>query len=71
MSKEKIVLNIIKRIESKLDNKENISVSDVASISGFTKRYMQKIFKEQVHLTISSYIKRRRLTKAAILIKLT
>ncbi|EPY1872527.1 helix-turn-helix domain-containing protein, partial [Salmonella enterica subsp. enterica serovar Reading] len=68
---EKIVLNIIKRIESKLDNKENISVSDVASISGFTKRYMQKIFKEQVHLTISSYIKRRRLTKAAILIKLT
>lgn len=44
MSKEKIVLNIIKRIESKLDNKENISVSDVASISGFTKRYMQKNF---------------------------
>ncbi|ECC3555053.1 helix-turn-helix domain-containing protein [Salmonella enterica subsp. salamae] len=71
MNKELIVLNVIERIESRLEKKENISVDEVADISGFTKRYIQKIFKEQTKMNISSYIKRRRLTKAAILIKLT
>lgn len=71
MNKESIVLNIIERIESRLEKKENISVNEVANISGYTKRYTQKIFKEQTGMNISSYIKRRRLTYAAILIKLT
>ena len=71
MNKEIIVLNIIERIESQLVKKKNISVDEVARISGFTKRYTQKIFKEQTNMNISSYIRRRRLTQAAILIKLT
>lgn len=71
MNKELIVLSVIEKIESRLEKKENISVDEVADISGFTKRYIQKIFKEQIKMNISSYIKRRRLTKAAILIKLT
>ncbi|MFV8760557.1 helix-turn-helix domain-containing protein [Yersinia enterocolitica] len=71
MNKESIVLSIIERIESKLEKKENIKVDEVANISGYTKRYTQKIFKEQINMNISSYIKKRRLSLAAIIIKLT
>lgn len=71
MNKESIVLSIIERIELKLEKKENINVDEVANISGYTKRYTQKIFKEQMGMNISSYIKKRRLTLAAIIIKLT
>lgn len=71
MNKKSIVLSIIERIESKLEKKENIKVDEVVNISGYTKRYTQKIFKEQLSMNISSYIKKRRLSLAAIIIKLT
>ncbi|OSK88082.1 helix-turn-helix transcriptional regulator [Escherichia coli] len=71
MNKEKIVLHIIERIEARIQKKENISVNEVAVIAGYTKRYTQKIFKEQTGMNISTYIRRRRLTQAAILIKMT
>ena len=71
MNKKSIVLSIIERIESKIEKKENIKVDEVANISGYTKRYTQKIFKEQLNMNISSYIKKRRLSLAAIIIKFT
>lgn len=71
MNPEHIVLSVIQRIESRLDKKETISVNEVANISGFSKRYIQKIFKERVQMPISTYIRKRRLTQAAIFIKLT
>ena len=49
MNPEHIVLSVIQRIESRLDKKETISVNEVANISGFSKRYIQKIFKERVN----------------------
>ncbi|EGF7348402.1 helix-turn-helix domain-containing protein [Escherichia coli] len=71
MTKKEIVMSVIKRIETKLQLMENISVDEVATISGYSKRYMQKIFQEVVGMKISKYIKKRKLTQAAILIKLT
>ncbi|HAZ3553666.1 TPA: helix-turn-helix domain-containing protein [Escherichia coli] len=71
MNPDHIVLSVIQRIEFRLDKKETISVNEVANISGFSKRYIQKIFKERVQMPISTYIRKRRLTQAAILIKLT
>lgn len=56
MNKESIVLNVIERIESRLEKKENIGVDEVTDISGFTKIYIQKTFKEQTKMNISSYI---------------
>ncbi|MBS9069757.1 helix-turn-helix transcriptional regulator [Escherichia coli] len=71
MKKKELILSIIKRIEEMLTQKKKISVNHVADISGFSKRYIQKTFKEETKLTISEYIRKRRLTQAAILIKLT
>ncbi|ENC0565724.1 helix-turn-helix transcriptional regulator [Escherichia coli] len=71
MHKEKTVEMVIEKIERRLDEKLRISVNDVAGFSGYSMRYVQKIFKEITGLKISDYIKKRRLTQAAILIKLT
>ncbi|HFK3790845.1 TPA: helix-turn-helix domain-containing protein [Escherichia coli] len=71
MTKKEIVMSVVKRIETKLQQMENISVDEVAAISGYSKRYMQKIFLEVIGMRISKYIKKRKLTQAAILIKLT
>lgn len=71
MSPKDIVDSIINRVETMLNNKINISVSDVEKISGYSKRYIQKIFKNITGMNISTYIKKRRLTQAAILLKLT
>ncbi|WP_432276495.1 AraC family transcriptional regulator [Escherichia coli] len=48
-----------------------MKVDEVAAISGYSKRYLQKIFEEVVGMTISKYIRKRKLTQGAILIKLT
>ncbi|AUT30085.1 AraC family transcriptional regulator [Escherichia marmotae] len=58
MTKKEIVMSVIKRIETKLQQMENISVDEVATISGYSKRYMQKIFQEVVGMRISKYIKK-------------
>lgn len=71
MEKKELILSVIKRIEEMLTQKKKVSVNYVADISGFSKRYIQKTFKEETKLTISEYIRKRRLTQAAILIKLT
>lgn len=46
MTKKEIVMSVIKRIETKLQQMENISVDEVATISGYSKRYMQKYFRK-------------------------
>lgn len=71
MKSKNIVDSIINRLERMLSNKNNISVSDVEKMSGYSKRYIQRIFKNITGVNISTYIKKRRLTQAAILLKLT
>lgn len=71
MNPKELVDSVINRVEIMLDNKNNISVSDVEKISGYSKRYIQRIFKNITGMNISTYIKKRKLTQAAILLKLT
>jgi len=71
MDSKEIVSGVIKKIEAKIYNKENISVADIENISGYSKRYMQKKFKSFTGMNISTYIRKRKLTQAAILLKLT
>ncbi|ELT6908076.1 helix-turn-helix transcriptional regulator [Salmonella enterica] len=71
MHKDKTVEMVIEKIERRLDEKLRVTVSDVARFSGYSIRHVQKMFKEITGLKISDYIKKRRLTQAALLIKLT
>lgn len=69
--KKRINIKRDKTHRKNVSQKKKISVDYVADISGYSKRYIQKIFKEQTKYSISEYIRKRRLTQAAILIKLT
>ncbi|EIQ1160676.1 helix-turn-helix transcriptional regulator, partial [Escherichia coli] len=71
MFKNKIAEGIIKKIEIKIYKNEKIKIDDIEKISGYSRRYIQFIFKEKTGMTISSYIRKRRLSHAAILIRLT
>lgn len=71
MFKNKIAEDIIKKIEIKIYKNEKIKIDDIEKISGYSRRYIQFIFKEKTGMTISTYIRKRRLSHAAILIRLT
>lgn len=55
---------IIDTIESDLEN--TLSITDIARVTGFSKRHIQNIFKKNVGINIYEYIRRRKLTRAAL-----
>ncbi|HAM3528469.1 TPA: helix-turn-helix domain-containing protein [Escherichia coli] len=71
MLKNKIIEGIIKKIETKIYKNEKINISDIEKISGYSRRYIQLIFKEKTGMKISTYIRKRKLSLSAILIRLT
>ncbi|EEW1928999.1 helix-turn-helix domain-containing protein, partial [Escherichia coli] len=50
---------------------KRITIKDLVSLSGYSRRHIQNIFKEITGISIGSYIRRRRLCRAAILVRLT
>ncbi|MCR9668865.1 helix-turn-helix domain-containing protein, partial [Vibrio parahaemolyticus] len=46
-------------------------LDDVANKAGYTKWYFQRLFKKVTGVTLASYIRARRLTKAAVELRLT
>ncbi|EAA1645070.1 hypothetical protein DPS92_23965 [Salmonella enterica subsp. enterica serovar Richmond] len=69
MFKKKVVSQIISYIESNIDIQ--IRIEDIASHSGFSRRYVQIIFKELIGIPIGKYLRTRRMMKAATLLRLT
>lgn len=67
----KLIDGLIEFIESRIHKNECVCIDDVTKISGYSKRHIQSIFKKKTGLTISTYIKKRRLSHAAIFIKFT
>ncbi|HCP5787302.1 TPA: helix-turn-helix domain-containing protein [Escherichia coli] len=61
--------NILNYIEDNLE--EELSVTVLVQYSGYGRRYLQLIFKKHIGVTIWKYIKHRRITRAAYLIRLT
>lgn len=63
------VSDILKWIESHVE--ERFSVEDVVKYSGFSRRYVYTIFKKYTGIPIGTYIRKRRLCRAAYKLKLT
>ena len=59
----KRIVEIINHIEDSLH--EDINVQTVASYSGYSSHHFQKMFAACVGMSLGTYIRRRRLTKAA------
>lgn len=69
MFKNKIVTQIINYIET--NNDDLIKIEDIASHSGFSRRYVQILFKEQMGMPVGQYLRNRRIMRAATLLRLT
>ncbi|HGU7952188.1 TPA: helix-turn-helix domain-containing protein [Escherichia coli] len=69
--KKIIVQMIVNKIEDRINLNQKIDLNDVVTLSGYSARYTQKIFKDVTGVSISKYIKKRILTRGAILVKMT
>lgn len=66
-----ITINAITQyIEDNLE-KHKINTEEIVKFTGFSRRYLQLHFKEHVGIPIGKYIKLRRISRAAVLLKLT
>jgi AraC family transcriptional activator of mar-sox-rob regulon len=64
-----IIRDLLSWLDSHLDMP--LTLDHVAAKSGYTKWHLQRMFKEVTGQAIGSYIRRRRLSKAAIALRLT
>lgn len=67
--KKVCIESIIKKIDSTLDR--NWKIDELVINSGYSKRHIQTLFKQVTGMTIGKYIKKRKLSRAAIQIKFT
>lgn len=61
--------NILSYIEDNLE--ENLSIEILVQYSGYGRRYLQLLFKKHIDMPLWTYIRYRRITRAAYLIRLT
>lgn len=66
-----IAIELAREIEKRINENLKVNIDDATIISGYSKRQIQNIFKSATGLNIGKYIRKRILTKAAILVKLT
>ncbi|CAD5649330.1 TPA: helix-turn-helix domain-containing protein [Escherichia coli] len=69
--RKNIVQNIVNKIEDRINLNKRIDLNEVENLSGYSARYIQKIFKDVTGVSVSMYIKKRILTRGAILLKMT
>lgn len=69
MVRQKIIRQLLEWIEDNLEHP--ISVEDVARKSGYSRRNIQLLFNQFVHMPLGMYIRKRKLCRAAILVRLT
>ena len=62
-----VIKDVLLWIEHNLD--QSLLLDDVANKAGYTKWYFQRLFKKVTGVTLASYIRARRLTKAAVELK--
>ncbi|MBD2779730.1 helix-turn-helix domain-containing protein [Xenorhabdus szentirmaii] len=62
---ENVINDIIKWLESQLQQADGIKIDAIAHKSGYSKWHLQRIFKELKGCTLGQYVRRRRLHEAA------
>lgn len=69
MDQASIIRDLLNWLEGHLD--QRLSLDNVAAKAGYSKWHLQRMFKDVTGQAIGSYIRARRLTKAAVALKLT
>ncbi|EFD1100145.1 TPA: helix-turn-helix domain-containing protein [Escherichia coli] len=70
MLKEMMVNSVIQHIEDNLENRF-ITIESLVIHSGYSRRYLQLVFKELTGVPVGKYIRMRRVSRAAALLKLS
>ncbi|MBI6530892.1 helix-turn-helix domain-containing protein [Proteus vulgaris] len=68
MFSENVITDIIYWIEENLE--KDLKIENISQKSGYSKWHLQRMFKEQTGLTLASYIRARRLSCAAVELRL-
>lgn len=66
---ENIINDIVNWLESQLQRNEGIKIDTIANKSGYSKWYLQRIFKQLKGCTLGEYVRKRRLLEAARLLR--
>lgn len=48
-----------------------IDIDDISRFSGYSRRHIQSVLKQRINMPVGLYIRKRRVTKAANLLRLT
>lgn len=65
------IRSILDYIDKQLDLGVIVNIDMLTLYSGYSRRYIQLVFKKETGIRLGEYIRKRRLTRAAALIKLT
>lgn len=60
---------ILEWIENHLE--QRVSIEDITRLSGYSRRHIQQLFKKYTNISLGEYIRRRKLCRAAALVRLT
>ncbi|EAV0715944.1 helix-turn-helix domain-containing protein, partial [Salmonella enterica subsp. enterica serovar Enteritidis] len=69
MMKKAIIISVLEQIEKNLE--ERIDIEKLVVITGYSRRSLQDFFKEKCGVSIGKYIRQRKLSRSATLLKLT
>lgn len=67
--KKAIIVSVLEQIEKNLE--ERIDIEKLVVITGYSRRSLQDFFKEKCGVSIGKYIRQRKLSRSATLLKLT
>lgn len=67
--KKAIIISVLEQIEKNLE--ERIDIEKLVVITGYSRRSLQDFFKEKCGVSIGKYIRQRKLSRSATLLKLT
>ncbi|WP_411172190.1 helix-turn-helix domain-containing protein (plasmid) [Klebsiella pneumoniae] len=69
--KNNVIHDVVDWIEESILCCRKINIHMIAKKSGYSPRHIHNLFKQEVSVTIGNYIRMRRVTQAALLIKFT
>lgn len=67
----KVIADVIAFAERLLECELRSDISQLVRYSGYSHRHLQRLFRNKTGMSVGDYIRRRRLTRAAILVRLT
>lgn len=66
-----MVEKVIERIDAEIEKGERLSIKALDIWSGYSHRHLQRLFLMDTGLPLGEYIRRRRLSRVALLLRLS